>query len=435
MIHKTVNSLNDLEDLVLGTPALDQVIGFNGNEWVNQDVVLPAGSGSGKVLYLDDDVIIATGAENDNEVVTLESSPQGGAEEEDDIVVSGNTVLHESYFYDVILNRSSIPGGTWIFDMWRKINNVSGSSEIIVSTNRVIETTGTLTTTGTGTTRTATITAGNPFIPSDYNTDDTKTSYLLTPKGLYKITSEILSSVVTIETPTGYVNESSVTYNVCRSLFTITTGSILETNYTAQAISTVQPEFAVTAGDRLMSLWFGKSSTTKTISFTHNGAERYSHFNTTLSTQHDELPGLSGGASNDRYHLTQVQNTEATREASGSQNGLISSSDFTTFSNKANKTSTVQTTKTADYVPVLSDAETTMPMDKATNMNVTIPSNASVPYLIGTTMLFLELGVGTITIVDTNITSIAPDGLVSAGAGRYLAANKIAIDTWTISVG
>ncbi len=54
-----------------------------------------------------------------------------------------------------------------------------------------------------------------------------------------------------------------------------------------------------------------------------------------LSTSdHNSLNNLQGGASGDYYHLTEAQNTLATQYASGTQDGLLQDSDWTTFNNK-----------------------------------------------------------------------------------------------------
>ena len=50
---------------------------------------------------------------------------------------------------------------------------------------------------------------------------------------------------------------------------------------------------------------------------------------------HENLDGLQGGVAGNHYHLTQAQHTSATRNASGSQDGLLSNTDWNTFNNKA----------------------------------------------------------------------------------------------------
>jgi hypothetical protein len=50
---------------------------------------------------------------------------------------------------------------------------------------------------------------------------------------------------------------------------------------------------------------------------------------------HNSLSGLQGGnGTTEEYHLTAAQATAATQNANGSQQGLLSSADWTTFNNK-----------------------------------------------------------------------------------------------------
>jgi hypothetical protein len=53
------------------------------------------------------------------------------------------------------------------------------------------------------------------------------------------------------------------------------------------------------------------------------------------SPNHNFLQGLQGGTSGEYYHLTLAQMTSATRYANGSQDGLLNSTDWNTFNNKA----------------------------------------------------------------------------------------------------
>ena len=62
-------------------------------------------------------------------------------------------------------------------------------------------------------------------------------------------------------------------------------------------------------------------------------------------------------------------------------------------------TYTVNTAQTADYTPVLADAyQTLTPMNKATAVNFTIPTNASVAFPVGTVLTVLNIGAGAVTI-------------------------------------
>ena len=51
-------------------------------------------------------------------------------------------------------------------------------------------------------------------------------------------------------------------------------------------------------------------------------------------TDHNDLSGIQGGGSDEYYHLTSAEHTKATQIASGTQDGLLSSTDWTTFNGK-----------------------------------------------------------------------------------------------------
>jgi len=51
-------------------------------------------------------------------------------------------------------------------------------------------------------------------------------------------------------------------------------------------------------------------------------------------TAHNNLTGKQGGTTDEYYHMTNSQNAAATRNANGSQNGLLASSDWSTFNGK-----------------------------------------------------------------------------------------------------
>ena len=105
-------------------------------------------------------------------------------------------------------------------------------------------------------------------------------------------------------------------------------------------------------------------------------------------------------------------------------NGLVS---FTT------------TTQTADYTPVLNDQyQTLVIMNKATAVNFTIPTNASVAYPVGTVITVLNIGAGACTIkaVTSGTTTVLSAGATAAqpSVAQYKSAAciKTATDTWYV---
>jgi hypothetical protein len=100
---------------------------------------------------------------------------------------------------------------------------------------------------------------------------------------------------------------------------------------------------------------------------------------------------------------------------------------------------TVGTAQTADYTPVLNDQyQTLVVMNKATAINFTIPTNASVAYPVGTVITVLNIGVGACTIkaVTSGTTTVLSAGATAAqpSVAQYKSAAciKTATDTWYI---
>lgn len=100
---------------------------------------------------------------------------------------------------------------------------------------------------------------------------------------------------------------------------------------------------------------------------------------------------------------------------------------------------TVNTAQTADYTPVLNDQyQTLTPMNKATAINFTIPTNASVAYPVGTVLTVLNIGAGTCTIkaVTAGTTTVLSAGATAAqptlAQYKSAACIKTATDTWYV---
>ena len=103
---------------------------------------------------------------------------------------------------------------------------------------------------------------------------------------------------------------------------------------------------------------------------------------------------------------------------------------------------TVGTAQTADYTPVLNDQyQALIQMNKATAVNFTIPTNASVAYPVGTALTVLNIGAGTLTIkaVTSGTTTVLSAGTTAAQPtlAQYKSAVciKTATDTWYVVGG
>jgi hypothetical protein len=99
----------------------------------------------------------------------------------------------------------------------------------------------------------------------------------------------------------------------------------------------------------------------------------------------------------------------------------------------------VKADQTADYTPVLADQyQVLIPMNKATAVNFTIPTNASVAYPVGTVLTVLNKGAGACTIkaVTSGTTTVLSAGATAAqptlAQYKSAACIKTATDTWYI---
>jgi hypothetical protein len=89
--------------------------------------------------------------------------------------------------------------------------------------------------------------------------------------------------------------------------------------------------------------------------------------------------------------------------------------------------------KTGNYTMVLADAGKCITMNSGSNYTLTIPANGSVAYPVGTTLTFVRLGSGTLTIAITSDTLSSKDGNKKI-AGQYGSATaiKTASTTWVL---
>ena len=103
---------------------------------------------------------------------------------------------------------------------------------------------------------------------------------------------------------------------------------------------------------------------------------------------------------------------------------------------------TVGTAQTSDYTPVLNEQyQALIVMNKATAINFTIPTNASVAYPVGTVLTVLNIGAGACTIkaVTSGTTTVLSAGATAAQPtlAQYKTAVciKTATDTWYVVGG
>lgn len=261
--------------------------------------------GSGVNFFPTDTGIIAAGTNNTYPVKTLSNAPSGAAEDVDVIVIpAGTTVMYGTYLSEVLLNEQ-LDGGIWEFHVYAGVDSATGTTTLTENVYRVRPAVETVTITGTGTSRTATASGGTPFATAviDASAAIADCSFVQTPLGLYPITARTSDTVVTITTPSGYTNESTVAFSVHKKLFGVTSGEINNTAGTGPAytgivllpeMQSVQADIPLVAGDRLATAFLGTSTSSRTLYFSHDGTTRYSHFHTPLTFVVDLASGVSG---------------------------------------------------------------------------------------------------------------------------------------------
>lgn len=305
------HGLGNHTDVLLANLALDNILKWNGVSWVNGTGIAVSGS-AGVDFYQATPILNAAGVENDNIVGSLSISPVVTAEQTIAKIANNNTVLLSAWMRSEAMNRTTLDAGIWGFSTYAAVNSVA-SGRISTITRQIYkaqtESGGvTISITGTGTSRTVTASGGTPFSTAkiDASATNTTASYIKTPKGLYQITARTSDTVVTIATPTGYINESAVAFTTWKKLFGSTTPTITATgtNYALLNHQSVQGSFTVLATDILASIAFFTSNNTTTVTTTYNGSSRNTRFVTPLVTKHNDMAGLQGGAEGDRYHIT-----------------------------------------------------------------------------------------------------------------------------------
>ena len=93
--------------------------------------------------------------------------------------------------------------------------------------------------------------------------------------------------------------------------------------------------------------------------------------------------------------------------------------------------------QTNDYTLALTDASDLVDMNKASTVTLTVPTNASIAFPIGTSILIRKLGVGDVVIAHAGGVTIQTSSGTSTITTQYNFASliKTATNTWTLSIG
>lgn len=300
--------LTDIADVTVVSPVLDEVLKYNGAQWVNGPGVTNSAS-NGVMFYMDavNKIPLLTN-QNVNLVDTMRKTPVTTAEHSHISVLPGaGTTLANAFLYDAALGITKIDAGEWSFSTYCFGSTATNRGQQFTrQIYRVLIPAGTISITGTGTTRTATANGGlTPFLAAGASATNTVASYLETPKGLYQIITYTSASEVSISTPTNYTNETTVAYGIWRKLFGISTGLFAAISSTSNMLisqQSSQAEFTFTTTDKLGEIVFAVCTNSIDTTFIFNGTNRYTHFRTPMVTLHNTLAGVFGSA--EGYHIS-----------------------------------------------------------------------------------------------------------------------------------
>lgn len=296
-------ALDGLSDVSVAAPIAGDHLVWNGTTWIASAASSVVGSANS--FFPDNTASLA-----DNK--TLTTTPTSYSEVINTVTVSSalSPVFYER-FVSGPLGRTSIPAGTWTFNIWTATNNVGGSNLVKFRVNKRIEQTGmTGTFTGAGATRTFTVTGGTPFVAGDANADRLLASLIETPTQTAWISGFTSSSEVTVTlTDPGFVNVSGVNLNaIYKYLFSTDSGELDATGATLHTVTSVQSAFTgLNLTDRLVIAFFAfTDGGSRTQSIYYGGTTHFSYFSSPISTLHNDLAGLNVG---DYLHLTAAEYT------------------------------------------------------------------------------------------------------------------------------
>lgn len=122
-----------------------------------------------------------------------------------------------------------------------------------------------------------------------------------------------------------------------------------------------------------------------------------------------------------------------------STDGVVYQSDGTSWGTwlaAAGSTGTLSiNAQTASYTLVLGDAGKIVSISNASANTLTVPTNASVAFAVGTTLLVRQAGAGQTTVAAASGVTVNSRGSALKLAGQYAYATlvKVATDTWELS--
>lgn len=275
-----------------------------------------------------------------NNIVTTDGTGQSkdsGKKFSTDVSLSANsdnnvpveTVI--KYNIDYVNNRiNNLPIGAGVGSAYYLTNDINGSYLTLSTTPK----------NGTQTTLTATVN-NNSVLLGSFATASALNRVIL-DAGTWEFNLWAMSESVQATTNIYAEVYKLSSTNTETLLFTLNnSNNIGSTTIIQYSISGTQPSYTILATDKLLIKLYAKTNRTQNTLVTvyYNSNEYYSHVHTPLVAYHNNLAGLNGGdGANQYYHLTQTQYNNVINQSSTSQNGYLSSTDFTTFNNKQSTT-------------------------------------------------------------------------------------------------
>lgn len=117
-------SLNDLSDIIISDPQLDEVLQYNGVTWVNKTIDQKINAGAGVTYFL-------TTVDSDVPTYdTMSKAPADEAEIEESVTITNESALIESYIADTEIGSNSIDGGVWEFNYYTYLSSNTGNTFI-----------------------------------------------------------------------------------------------------------------------------------------------------------------------------------------------------------------------------------------------------------------------------------------------------------------
>lgn len=272
-------TLDDLIDVTIPNPTLNDVLQYNGSTWVNNPLVAPISAGAGVSYYLSATPSGIAGYDNMN------MAPVVGTQVDESVVVNNNTVLLKSYISEAVgIGGTTIEAGIWGFNLSCYISAVENESFLIT-----------------------------------------------------RVYSRTSGGVETF-------------------LFQASTSELNNTTVALKVLSVVQPGFSVNSTDRLVFKFYGSTTSTnnKSIHIVHSGSVNYSFVATPFVTRHNDLVGIQGGSTNERYHISNAQ-LSVVQNTSGTNTG-----DHPIVSSMVNASTAVQTL--VNTSPIIMDSMSISPL-------------------------------------------------------------------------